>query len=958
MLRWRVQKPDRVPPHVRRQVGVAKRHIHRGVPHELLDGLERHAAHRQVGREGVPQHMPAKRQLLAPGRFVGSLRQCSSIGPEVGTPSNRKTPSRPCARLAAVRLTPGTRVGPYEVVALLGAGGMAEVYRAKDTRLGREVAIKVVSETLGRDGAFLERFDREAKLAASLAHPNVVALHDVGFHDGKPYFVTELLQGESLRERLAQGPLPVGKALEWAAQMAQGLAAAHERGIVHRDLKPENIFVTKAGHVKLLDFGIAKLIETAQAATPHDLMDPTLSPSGSSTGTGMVLGTPGYMSPEQVRGDPVDARTDFFGLGAVLYEMLSGRRAFPSGPTVETGYAVLHSEPEPLLATVPPQVAQVVYRCLEKDPARRFQTASDLAFNLELVRALTGPTAPSKASGWGPQIQGWRRWLWPVTAVLAALGAAGATYFVIRGGRPLTPSVEQLTLRRGTVTAARFTPDGRVVYSAAWGAEPEQLFTHAPGSPDTQSLGVRGARLLSVSPQGELAVSLHPVGHAWGLIGGELALVPSVGGVPRELTNNIVYADWSPTGELAVVRSVGGKRQLEFPLGTPLFSSNGYIGFPRVSPRGDMVAFFSAPTDPVENELLVVDRRGAVRSLYKSYALSGLAWSPSGDEVWFTEKFSIWASPLSGGRRLVYSGLTSMALQDISPDGKLLMEVGDAWWEIVFVPAASSPERELSWARVNILASLSDDGRRALVSAGFLGTLTYLQPTDGSPALKLGKGLALAFSPDEKWVLTTTFENNTKLSLLPVGMGVPKTLPLEGLTVLDARWLRDGKRIVVVGHGGGEKEARLYLAALEGGAATRLSDASVWPDYVEVSHDDRLAAANSLDGTLTLFPLDGTPPIPLADLGPGSVPVGWTQDGQLWVLDQRKGARDAPIPLLRYDVSSRRVVEQRTLSPMDVTGLEAVGRICITPDGRALAYQRERRLSHLDLVDGLALPRR
>jgi eukaryotic-like serine/threonine-protein kinase len=295
-----------------------------------------------------------------------------------------------------VRLTPGTRVGPYEVVALLGAGGMAEVYRAKDTRLGRDVAIKVVSEALGADAAFLERFEREARLAASVTHPNVVALHDVGMHDGKPYFVTELLQGETLRERLTKGPIPLATALEWAAQMAQGLAAAHERGIVHRDLKPENIFITRDGHVKLLDFGIAKLVEAAQGATPHGLMDATVSPSGSSTGTGMVLGTPGYMSPEQVRGDPVDARTDFFSLGAVLYELLSGHRAFPSGSVVESGFAVLHNEPEALPSNVPAQVAQVVQRCLEKDAGRRFQSARDLAFNLELVRTPTGATAPTQ----------------------------------------------------------------------------------------------------------------------------------------------------------------------------------------------------------------------------------------------------------------------------------------------------------------------------------------------------------------------------------------------------------------------------------------------------------------------------------------------------------------------------------------------------------------------------------
>src|SRR5450631_2614196 len=237
---------------------------------------------------------------------------------------------------------------------------MAEVYRAKDTRLGRDVALKVMSDALGGDASLLERFEREAKLAGSLNHPNVVALYDVGFQDGKPYFVTELLEGETLRERLAKGPVPLSKALDWAAQMAQGLAAAHARGIVHRDLKPENVFLTRDGYVKLIDFGIAKLVEEAREAAPHALLDETLSPSGAHTGTGMVLGTPGYMSPEQVRGDPVDARTDFFSLGAVLYEMLCGRRAFVAGPIVESGYAILHTDPEPLPVTVPVTVAQVV----------------------------------------------------------------------------------------------------------------------------------------------------------------------------------------------------------------------------------------------------------------------------------------------------------------------------------------------------------------------------------------------------------------------------------------------------------------------------------------------------------------------------------------------------------------------------------------------------------------------
>src|SRR5215468_3106710 len=264
---------------------------------------------------------------------------------------------------------------------------MAEVYRARDTRLGREVALKVVSEALGEAPPFLARLEREAKLAGSLNHPNIVAVHDVGLHEGAPYFVTELLEGETLRQRLSRGPVPLATALDWAAQMAQGLAAAHSRGVVHRDLKPENVFLTRDGHLKVLDFGIAKISEAAREAATHHLMDETVSPAGGRTDTGVVLGTPGYMSPEQVRGEPVDARSDIFSLGAILYELLSGRRAFQASSIVESGYAIVHHEPEPLPASVPVAVTQVVQRCLEKDPSQRFQSSRDLAFNLDLLRS-------------------------------------------------------------------------------------------------------------------------------------------------------------------------------------------------------------------------------------------------------------------------------------------------------------------------------------------------------------------------------------------------------------------------------------------------------------------------------------------------------------------------------------------------------------------------------------------
>src|SRR5215468_10827685 len=237
---------------------------------------------------------------------------------------------------------------------------MSEVYRVRDQRLQREVALKVVGERLSGDAAFLARLEQEARLAGSLNHPNIVAVHDVGSHDGAPYVVTELLQGETLRERM-RGRVSTSQAIDWTIQIAEGLAAAHQRGIVHRDLKPENVFLTRSGHVKILDFGIAKA--AAAVTEPRGLLEPTLSPQGAMTRSGAVLGTPGYMSPEQVRGEPLDARSDIFSFGAILYELLSGRRAFPGGSVVESGHAILHDDPPPLPDGVPQSVAQIVRRC-------------------------------------------------------------------------------------------------------------------------------------------------------------------------------------------------------------------------------------------------------------------------------------------------------------------------------------------------------------------------------------------------------------------------------------------------------------------------------------------------------------------------------------------------------------------------------------------------------------------
>ncbi len=317
-------------------------------------------------------------------------------------------------------LAAGERIGPYEILGPLGAGGMGEVYRARDSRLGRDVAIKVLPEAFARDAERLRRFETEARAVAALNHPNIVSVHDIGTHDGAPYLVSECLEGHSLGQELSSGPVPLRRAVEYGTQVAQGLAAAHEKGIIHRDLKPENIFVTQDGRVKILDFGLAKL------ASPDVVSNEGATVEAQPTSAGAVLGTVGYMSPEQVKGEAADARSDIFALGAILYEMLSGQRAFRRDTSAETMTAILKEDPPELSAsrrTDSPAVERIVRRCLEKKPLQRFQSARDLAFNLE---GLSGSSSASAATlghcGRAVAAMGLSRRSWLGTACCRCIG--------------------------------------------------------------------------------------------------------------------------------------------------------------------------------------------------------------------------------------------------------------------------------------------------------------------------------------------------------------------------------------------------------------------------------------------------------------------------------------------------------------------------------------------------------
>jgi eukaryotic-like serine/threonine-protein kinase len=358
-----------------------------------------------------------------------------------------------------VMLTSGTKLGDYEIKSLLGAGGMGEVYRARDARLGRDVAIKVLPAMLSADSERLRRFEQEARAAAALNHPNILAVHQMGTHGGSPYLVSELLEGETLRELLKRGRLVVRKAIDYGVQIARGLAAAHEKGVVHRDLKPENLFVTKDGRVKILDFGLAKLTE------PQSGSDPVAPTIGGETEPGAVMGTVGYMSPEQVRGQNADHRTDIFSFGAILYEMLAGKRAFQKPTAADTQSAILNEDPASIsqvTTSIPPALQRVVHRCLEKNPEQRFQSASDLAFALDALSSTSDSTTASAAVRPAPHRMR-RKWLAAGTLSLVIF----ALLFLWWRTPPPAPQITGITQitndgisKRGTVLAT----DGSRLY--------------------------------------------------------------------------------------------------------------------------------------------------------------------------------------------------------------------------------------------------------------------------------------------------------------------------------------------------------------------------------------------------------------------------------------------------------------------------------------------------------------
>ena len=881
-------------------------------------------------------------------------------------------------------------LGPYRIMGVLGEGGMGAVYRARDTRLGRDVAVKVLTAVTLSDKERLLRFEQEARATGMLNHPNLLTIFDVGHAGPTPFLVSELLEGETLRERLDRGAISPRRTVEIAQQIAAGLAAAHEKGVVHRDLKPENIFVTKDGRVKILDFGIAKLSPTRGADGPTFQM--------ASTEPGMVLGTVGYMSPEQVRGEQVDQRSDIFSFGAILYEMLTGNRAFKRGSSIETLSAILKEEPPDISEShpnVPAPLEKLVRRCLEKDRDRRFQTARDLAFNLETLSTFSTPgtlanarpqmptgavaaQGPHSNASTLPPTQTMRAPVMPRTRTIAAVRprrvspALLATFFIVAiigaaiGGwyyanktkeKPPEVVFRRMTFRRGDVHGARFSVDGEtIVYSAAWDGQPPEIFVANRRSPEARPLGIADAELLSIAKTTELAVLLHR-DRLTNL--GTLARVPLAGGMPRELARDVLQADWSGDGsQLAIIRMVNDKFRIEYPIGTVRYETQHSIRELRVSPDGNRIAFLEGYGG--QTDVAIIDRAAPVAIARGwSHGATGLAWRPDGQEIWITGTDtaappSMFAVAMNGDVRLVERLTGSTKLFDIARDGSVLLSTGMWRAALQYASPGDPTEKDVSWLDWSVLADLSADGKTILFNetreGGGKRSAVYLRKAGEPTPVRIGDGYGDGLSPDGNYALTHI---GNKLVLLPTAAGEQRELKVAGNFDYGAAWLPDNHRVVLGGALPG-KNYQLHVIDILDETVTPITPENIWANSIRpfaVSPDGRTVAGMTQQETIALYPVTGgASATALPNALKGEVPVTFSSDGG-WLYVYRPNSLPAQVFRINLQSGARELWKQ--FSPTDPAGVYKISPVAVTPDGAAYAYSALRTLSDLYVAEGL-----
>jgi len=842
-------------------------------------------------------------------------------------------------------------IGHYRVIEKIGSGGMGEVFRARDERLGRDVALKLIKPTSNDNPDHRRRFELEARAAASLNHPNIVAIHDVGFDKGRPYIVSELLEGQTLRERLSEGrPLPVHLAIDYSLQIVQGLIAAHDRQITHRDLKPENLFLTNDGRVKILDFGVAKLQGDSERSVEE---------LSTVTRAGAPVGTPPYMSPEQLRGERVDHRSDIFSFGTILYEMLTGHRAY-KGET-EGMIAVAQENPPKIdleqAGSIPVAIRHIVDHCLEKEPEKRFQSARDLAFALDTL---------SDASGGRPKrlrVRGWQVTIlvkilpWVVAGGLLV----GTLLLLARPSQP-SPTYHRLTFETGTVYSARFAPDFRsIVYGAAWNGKRLQLYSTVGNSLLAQPLTFTDADLLAISRDGELAVQLHGAYRThFETEKGTLARTPLAGGSPREVLDSVFSADWDANGGLAMVHHAQGYDRIEYPIGHVLYQSNGWISHLRFSPQSNKIAFMDHPTRwDDRGSVCVVDLSGHLTVISPEWTSEeGLAWSPDGEEVWFTASRKgtdrkLLGTTMAGRVRTILELPAAMTLQDVAPDGRTLVSLDNERMAMA-TTGRDGKSMDISWHDWNIAKDISRDGQSVLFedSSEAAGSqyAVAIRKIDGTPPVHLGEGSGGRLSPDGKWAVSILPGNKGEVKLLPIGPGQPRQVSTPGLDIQNgsSRFLADGKRITLdaiePGHG-----VRTYLVDIEGGKPVPITPEGITGGLISPKGEYILRADDA--GVLTAYPtLGGGAPRPIPNLMPGLIPIQWSEDNAsffAYLPDQ------IPTKIFRVNPVSGKATPLQELQPAMTAGVVDIAPVVAARDGSRFAYSYYQVFSVLYLISGL-----